>query len=162
MTERLLAIDPGDPHVGLAMWQRETPDDRWVCTQAKEVTPDEFRDIVQRFTSQRLVGRVGYEVFRLAGGQEAAQQKGSTFKTVEVIGIARGYCESAGISFDGCERGERRATLKRMRAIGWRFPPGSPTHVKDAIAVGATLLGWRAANHVEGDGVRPLTSQPMR
>lgn len=156
MTERLLSFDPGDPHVGLAMWQYSETEERWICTQAKEVEPVEFRAVVKRLTGRHLVDRVAYEIFRMTGGQEAMYQKGSTFKTVEVIGAARDYCDTAGVPLIGCERGERRATLKRMRAIGWRFPPGSPAHVKDAIAVGATVLQWRAVDHIEGDGVRPL------
>lgn len=151
MTERLFSFDPGGPHVGIAMW--ELRGERWRCTQARECLPEEFGDYVRRFIDGGLVTAVAYEVFRLGGGREAMQQRGSTFPTVECIGLARHHCRWAGVEFRGVERGVRKATLTRMKAIGWQFPRGVSGHVRDAIAVGAAALGWRAADHFEGDGI---------
>lgn len=162
MPKRLFSFDPGAPHVGIAMWEYSETEGRWVCFQAKECTPDEFEAYCKRFTERGLISAMAYEIYRLGGGEEAARQLGSTFPTVECIGIAKHYCRLHGIPITGCERGERRATLKRMRAVGWKFPRGSSDHVKDAIAVGATILEWRAANHIEGDGVRPRSPSSVR
>lgn len=148
----LLSIDPGDPHVGVALWV-ENDDGRWRCRRAREMTPVEFADALEQLLSGGKIQRVAYEVFALGGGQEALYQKGSTFGTVEVIGTARTLCRWHGIEMEPVSRARRKSTLTRMKAVRWKFPPGAPTHVKDAIAVGATALDWRAASHVAGDGV---------
>lgn len=150
--QRLASFDPGWPHCGTAIW--EYRGGRWVCTAAREVDPERFADSLHALLIAGKLTRVAYEVFRLGGGQEAMQQLGSTFGTVEVIGQARLLCRWHGIEMEPIERGVRRATLTRMKAVKWGFPRGSPTHVKDAIAVGASALDWRAANHEPGDGVR--------
>lgn len=147
----LLSIDPGAPHVGAALWVEY--DGRWVCRRARELTPEEYGDLIRDFCDNRKVELVAYETFRLGGGQEALQQKGSTFGTVECIGLARHFCRWNGIGFIPIERGVRRATLMRMKAVRWGFPRGASDHVRDAIAVGASALNWRAADHHDGDGV---------
>lgn len=147
----LLSFDPGDPHVGVALWVQTG--DRWICRRAREHTPNEFIDILRRLLAEAKIQRVAYEVFALGGEQEAMMQKGSTFGMVEVIGSARHECRLYDIDLEPVQRSRRKSALTRMRAVGWKFPRGAPSHVKDAIAVGAVVLDWRAVDHIPGDGV---------
>lgn len=153
MAERLLAFDPGDPHVGVSLWHR--PDGgRWECLKAKEMTPDQFADLIFDVTANGRITAMAYEIFRLGGGQEALRQQGSTFGTVELIGLARHHARWASIDFQGFERGNRASALKRMKAVRWQFPRGCSDHVRDACAVGACYTRWTANDHFDGDGVR--------
>lgn len=149
--DRLLSVDPGSVHVGVALWELHS--NRWRCVSAKEVTPDEYADLIRRTVGQNTIGRVAYEVFRLTGGDEAARQRGSTFGMVELIGLTRHFCRWHGATIEGFERGNRKSALTRMKAVGWRFPRRVADHVLDAIAVGACATDWSAADHVPGDGM---------
>lgn len=152
---RLLSVDPGSVHVGVAIWEYDESVGRWFCDVAREVDPVRYADkVVGGLIDQGKIDRIAIEAFHLGGGQEALYQKGSSFGMVELIGLTRHHARWIGVTFEEVTRSQRKGALTRMKAIGWRFPVGSPTHVKDAIAVGAVVLEWRAANHVEGDGVR--------
>lgn len=149
---KLLSVDPGDPHVGVALWVRSGPRDRWRCTRAREMLPEAYADSVVKIIDGCQVDAVAMEAFRLGGGQEAMYQKGSSFGMVELIGLTRHHCRWVGMPFVLVPRDQRSNTLKRMKTVKWGFPRGAGGHVWDAIAVGARVLGWSAADHVEGDG----------
>lgn len=156
--QRLLAIDPGDPHVGLAFWQ--LVGGRWRCEKAREVTPERYADALYAMFNKDQLHRIACEKFQLGGGQEALRQAGSTFGTVECIGWARHLCRLHDVPFELVTRSQRANAVKRMKAIGWRFPRGASDHIRDAIAVGAFATGWRASNHIEGDGVYEDRNRP--
>lgn len=155
---RLASVDPGDPHVGTAVW--ELHDGLWMCVSAKEVTPERFADSLNKLLARGMFDRVAYEAFRLGGGQEALMQRGSVMPAAETIGQLKLLCRWYGILPEPVERDPRKATLTRMKAVKWAFPRGCGNHVRDAIAVGAHATGWRAADHVPGDGVRAPETAP--
>lgn len=87
----LIAIDPGDQHVGVAFFERDA-DGGWYCADAQEWTPDEFEDA---FAELVLTGPVPpivvYERFRLYG-DKSAEQTGSEFRTSQMIGVIKFVC----------------------------------------------------------------------
>lgn len=159
MTERLLSFDPGDPHVGWAIWEL-LPDqlsfgERWKCMQAGELTPEGFIDMLRDELELNDVNpftRVAGEEFKLFA-DVAMQQTGSSFGTVEVIGAARHLCRWANMPFELVTPSNRDACFTKMKAVGYRFPKDAAGHAKSAICVGAVATGWRAVKHYEGDGV---------
>lgn len=144
-----MSFDPGSTHVGLALW--ELSGGRWYCQKAKEVTPERFADVLVLALNQGKLSRVAGESFNLQS-DKALQQIGSSFGTVECIGLARHECRWHGIELEEITPAVRKGAYKRMRAVQWRFPVGVPDHVWSAICVGACATGWSARNHFEGDG----------
>lgn len=147
----LLAVDPGAPHCGVAIWHDLSG--QWQCRQALELTPDEYQDRLRTYLERSKLDRLAYEEYRLGSGREAAFQRGSTLGVVEVIGATKALCREFDIEPEPVQRARRKAALRRMRAIGYRFPVGCSDHVRDAVAVGAVAVDWRAIEHLDGDGV---------
>lgn len=85
----LIAVDPGDVHVGVAYFVRD-PDSPhgWRCDDTQELTPEGFADgLAETFIDQDddwefLV----YEKFRLYE-DKAVEQTGSEFPTAKLIGV---------------------------------------------------------------------------
>lgn len=87
----LLAIDPGDAHVGVAFFNRNA-DGEWYCEDAQEWTPDEFEDAyVELVLTNPVPPIVVYERFRLYG-DKSAEQTGSEFRTSQMIGVLKFVC----------------------------------------------------------------------
>jgi hypothetical protein len=85
----LIAIDPGDIHVGVAFFDRDPESPHgWRCVDTQEMLPDEFADsLAELFVDQDddwefLV----YEKFRLYE-DKAEEQTGSEFPTAKLIGV---------------------------------------------------------------------------
>lgn len=152
----MLSFDPGSVHCGVAIWVNRpdqiTADYRWKCQDAWEAaTPEEFIDSVKSQLEAKLIDRVAGEAFFLQK-DKALAQTGSSFGTVEVIGVVRHLCRWNSVPFQLVRPLERDACFIKMQAVKYRFPKGSD-HVKSAVCVGAMATGWRALNHFEGDGV---------
>ena len=88
--QRLIAVDPGDVHVGVAFFESATPsiDLSWECVDTQEMTPEEFEDaLLETFLSGDIDVLV-VEKFRLYA-DKAAMQTGSEFRTSQLIGVAK-------------------------------------------------------------------------
>jgi hypothetical protein len=85
----LIAIDPGDRHIGVAFFGQATPG-HWYCQDAQQIDdPDEFEDmLLETLLTDGGVRHVVYERFRLYE-DKAQLQKGSEFRTAQMIGVIK-------------------------------------------------------------------------
>lgn len=152
----LLSVDPGSVHTAFAIWElhadRVTQGTRWKCIEAHELLPELFLDQARYWIADHKFDRVAVEAFFLQA-DKALAQTGSSFGTVEVIGTLRSLCRWNAVPFETVTPGHRAATFRKMKAVKYKFPRDPDGHMKSAISVGATVTGWRAINHVEGDGI---------
>lgn len=85
----LIAIDPGDAHVGVAFFATDD-DGGWYCQDAQQIEADDFLDglaemiLIDRDTPFTVV----FEKFRLYA-DKAKLQTGSEFLTAQMIGVIR-------------------------------------------------------------------------
>jgi RNase H-fold protein (predicted Holliday junction resolvase) len=88
-TPRLIALDPGDKHVGVALFERR-PDTllRWACIVAYEMGPTEAVDSLADMLRDGDLDTIVYERFALYL-DKAAEQAGSTMETAQMIGVIR-------------------------------------------------------------------------
>lgn len=86
-TDRLVAIDPGEVHVGWAEFCEEN-DGTPVCFNSEEITPDECADRVAAMLFQGDVAHLVVERFTLYA-DKALAQSGSEMLTSELIGVLR-------------------------------------------------------------------------
>lgn len=92
----LLAIDPGDVHVGIAFFATEAPDPwtgkpehgDWECTDTQELAPMDFADALGETLLAGELETVVFERFRLYADL-AAEQVGSEFETSQLIGVIK-------------------------------------------------------------------------
>jgi hypothetical protein len=90
-TTGLIAIDPGDAHVGVAFFAKDE-DGNWFCEDAQQLDPEEFEDgFAELILMDPTPPSVVYERFRLYG-DKAAAQKGSEFRTSQMIGVIKFVC----------------------------------------------------------------------
>lgn len=86
---QLIAIDPGDKHVGVAFFTTDE-DGAWYCQDAQQIEHDDFIDglaemiLMDRETPPIVV----YEKFRLYA-DKAELQTGSEFLTSQMIGVIK-------------------------------------------------------------------------
>lgn len=85
---RLIAIDPGDVHVGLAMFDDDNPEDEWRCRYAIEASPDKALDDFALLLLEGDLDFVIWEQFRLYA-DKAMEQTGSEMLTSQMIGVIR-------------------------------------------------------------------------
>lgn len=97
---RILAIDPGDVHVGLAAW-----DD--VFQWAMEVEPDNLVDMLKSFQPQIVV----IESYKIYGAQFKRFSKEPTIQLIERVKM---FCEAHGVEYF-----EQDAPLRK---IGYASP----------------------------------------
>lgn len=151
----LLSIDPGSAHCAWAIWElqpdRITEGTRWKCIYAAELGPEEFLDNAKRWISGREFAQVAIEAFFLQS-DKALAQIGSSFGTVEVIGVVRHLCRWNSVPFETVTSSARDAAFIKMKTVKYKFPKDRAGHMKSAICVGAVATGWRATNHRVGDG----------
>ncbi|QXJ40724.1 putative endonuclease [Curtobacterium phage Parvaparticeps] len=81
---RLLAVDPGGEHVGVACFQQNS-DATWECVWAGEYEPLEFEDWLSEAMVRGQIDILVVEEFRLFP-DKAAQQTGSDMPTSRLIG----------------------------------------------------------------------------
>lgn len=152
----LLSVDPGAVHCGYAFWKDGidsiTGELRWKCHEAYELGPDAFLDRARMYIENKWFDRVVAEEFRLQR-DKALAQTGSSFGTVEVIGVLRHLCRWNNVPFETVTSLARDAAFIKMKAVKYRFPKDPDGHMKSAVCVGAVATGWRALNHYVGDGV---------
>lgn len=85
----LIAIDPGDVHVGVAFFATDE-DGAWYCQDAQQIEHDDFLDglahmiLMERQTPPTVV----FERFRLYG-DKSKEQTGSEFLTAQMIGVIK-------------------------------------------------------------------------
>lgn len=91
----LIAVDPGDVHVGVAFFQTEDPDPwsgqgggDWECVDTQEWTPNEFADGLAETMLVGEIDTIVFERFRLYADL-AAEQTGSEFLTSQLIGVIK-------------------------------------------------------------------------
>lgn len=83
---RILAIDPGETHCGMAYF--EDDDDAWHVVSSWEERPEECFNTAYRFMTEEGLDVLVVEEFRLFPWK--SQQQGfSQLKTVETIGVLR-------------------------------------------------------------------------
>ena len=83
----LLAVDPGDVHVGVS-WFDYLGEDTWACVFVTEMTPDEFEDYLGPALRSGLFRYFVLESFALYG-DKALEQTGSQFLTSQLIGVCK-------------------------------------------------------------------------
>lgn len=143
---RIIAIDPGEIHNGLARWrfEREAGGGPWrpELLGSQELSPDGLIDTVE--SEIGAVDALVVEEFRLYPWM-AREQGYSGFPTVERIGVLRYLARQAGVAFV-----LQGASVKKMavqNAQGYGFPlrklqggrmdfPGRNQHCRDAEAHG--------------------------
>lgn len=88
MTHYIIAVDPGDVHVGVAIFGREQ--EQWQCTEVFEMQPEEFEEwLTDVFQQARAdIRALVVESFGLFP-DKAAQQAGSQMPTAQLIGAIK-------------------------------------------------------------------------
>lgn len=140
---RVLAIDPGAVHCGVALFENGK------CLWAREVGPWEIACEIAGLHADRdhdLV--VVIESFRLSP-TGAKALVGDAMGTVEVIGVVRYVCRRCGIELVEQQPNIKRATESIMRSRGITLTSrGNGAHAKDA-----ELHGWCYLMRGGGDAV---------
>lgn len=92
---QLIAVDPGDVHVGVAFFETDEPDPwtgeggaDWACVDTQEWEPMEFADALGETMFEGSLNTLVYERFRLYA-DKAPEQTGSEFETSQLIGILK-------------------------------------------------------------------------
>lgn len=86
---KLIAIDPGDAHVGVAFFDVNA-DGEWFCEDAQQIEHDDFIDgLAEMVISDKMAPEyLIFERFRLYG-DKAKLQTGSEFLTAQMIGVIK-------------------------------------------------------------------------
>lgn len=84
--ELILAVDPGDEHVGVAWFDKQ--EKGWACVYVEEMTPDQFEDYIGPALRSGFFRYFVLESFALYG-DKALQQTGSQFLTSQLIGVCK-------------------------------------------------------------------------
>lgn len=84
--ELLLAVDPGDEHVGVAWFDKQG--DAWGCVYVEEMTPEQFRRYIGPALRSGFFRWFVLESFALYG-EKALQQTGSEMETSQLIGVCK-------------------------------------------------------------------------
>lgn len=154
---RILAIDPGEKHCGLAYF--EDTDSEWHVVSSWEEEPDECVMTAYRLMTEEGLNVLVVEEFRLYPWK-SEQQGFSQIKTVEVIGVLRYLHMRAAALLEGhgalpvTEWREQGASIKKPTAAicnakGIKTTPKSNRHMKDA-----QLHGWYyILKELEGEDV---------
>ena len=116
----VVAIDPGDVHVGWAHWVRGE-------VQADEI--DE-RECLERLVSLRAGDYVVAETFVLYPGQ-AREQSWSPMKTARLLGKIELICEQRGVEYSEQGADIKNPTRGHLRQRGIQ-QVGVGTHARDA------------------------------
>jgi hypothetical protein len=100
-TKLMVAIDPGDVHVGFAVFAQDG--EHPACAYAMEVTPDEATRRVHGMLARNELAVVCYERFALYA-DKAMSQVGSEMLTPEMIGVIKYLVAVHNEHADGVEK----------------------------------------------------------
>ena len=124
----MIAIDPGDVHVGVA-WFRTTPEGDWECWNTQEYPPDQFADMLWS-TLINPASRpdvVVYERFVLYPHLKD-QQVGSDFKTSQLIGVIRWMVRYTNeLPLDPDDYSDGRMLMQRVQLVDQPASVQKPT-----------------------------------
>lgn len=112
------AVDPGDVHVGLAIFERGDTG-LWRCVDACELTPDEFLLLLAQQMVQGTIDILVYERFILEPDQ-AAKLAGTEMETSQMIGAIKwihGQCARRHNAPDVELVGQPNKIKKPMRGV---------------------------------------------
>lgn len=141
------SVDPGDIHIGFALWSASR------CMWADELSREQYIAQLEHLTGLttgvRLIDVLVQEKFMLYG-HRASEQIGSEFLTSQLIGVTRYICERAGVHYIGQTAAQGKMTFKRTpwrdwKAKDWRAAGARVCnpHVKDAMAHGYNFIWSR-------------------
>ena len=82
---RLVAVDPGGEHVGVAVFGKSTRKGNWVSLWAGEMKPEEFEDWLSEHMVHSGIDVLVVESWRLQA-DKAMEQTGSEMETSQLIG----------------------------------------------------------------------------
>lgn len=134
MTRNLVAIDPGDVHVGVAFFD-DDPEEAvaggWRCVDAQEFEPDEFSDAFAESLINNQFDVVVIERFRLYG-DKSKEQTGSEFETSQLIGILKWLVRKHNDHVAMHTSAKKHKKLAKCEQPGGvcHNPPREPTPVK--------------------------------
>lgn len=132
---RILGVDPGAVHVGVAEWE----DSR--CVAAYEMTPDDFAALLLRPGWLLGFDRFIAEAYVPQGGFGDGKTGTDTIKLL-------GWYEwnvrlNVGEEVQLVTRLDRSASLRRLKAAGYNFAGmGNGDHARDAEAVTVAGMKW--------------------
>ncbi len=146
---RWVSIDPGDLHVGFAIWIGED------CVDVQELTPDECVNALRNMAENGVLERVMYERFALQP-DKAKFLLGNEFLTSQLIGQIKLVCRWYGVQCGGYLPMEHKRIYKMtwFKQLTWhqrRAMPysgkGTPgaKHCMDAWCVGEWFVRQRRA-----------------
>lgn len=148
---RLLAVDPGEVHCGMALFE-DTGGDYHLVSSWEE-GPDECAYSVYRFMTEEDLTHLVVEKFQLYPWKSEAQSF-SQLKTVEVIGVLRYLHKRAVATGAEVVWEEQPASIKKPTALICKAKGIKPflksnQHMKDA-----QVHGWRyILKNLEGEDV---------
>lgn len=118
----LLAVDPGDIHVGVAFFEcdetRQEDPTAWECIDTQEMTPVEFEDaLIQSI----LDGDIDILVFEryLLDPTKLEAQINSELRTAQLIGVIRYLHRMQMIHVRNHERARKTGALLQCEQVGW-------------------------------------------
>lgn len=135
-SRRLIAIDPGEKHVGVAIFERDTAG-LWSCTATQEFGPSRFVELFDMWTRADLFGVVVFERFILEPGR-APMLAGSEMETSQMIGVIKylvGQTIGGRVNLIGQTNQIKRPALAWAKSVKYQFTSvreGSGGHCKDA------------------------------
>lgn len=155
----ILAVDPGDEHVGVAWFDQV--DGAWACVYVEEQTPDEFRAYLGPALNSGIFEYFVLESFNLYG-DKALEQTGSPMLTSQLIGLAK-YAHwlavQAGVVCTLVLQAPsiKKAVFAILKRKGYTFTADRlkvpAQHVRDAEVHGVKFIrdtmGWRMRKDAE-------------
>lgn len=85
---RLVSVDPGGEHVGVAVFGKNTRRGGWECLSAIEMTPIQFEDWLSEHMALSTLDILVVEEWKLFGSKALAQT-GSAMETPQLIGVIK-------------------------------------------------------------------------
>ena len=148
MTTRIIiAVDPGDVHVGFAVF-RHTRSFGWVCDSAREVDPETYVNLITSWIQEHEAGRYRVIIVMedwMLYGKTAMAQVGQRFGAVQLIGYTRHRVEwgASSLPFVLQPASIKKGTVAWAKTRGYLFRSVAQKkggHAKDAEIHGLHYL----------------------
>ncbi len=133
---RWVSIDPGDAHVGFAVWEEDT------CVDCREKTPTECVNTLEWMCRDRMIETIVCEKWELYPWLQKSLA-GNEFLTSQLIGVIKYLANRGGVTYVGQLARMGKSTYrtgwytsltpKDLRQMPWW---GHGDHAKDAWAHG--------------------------